>query len=1657
MSGKVSLPKIDARKANDLLRQLRRMAPHYTREWPAKDETDPAVGLLKIFSTIAEGVISRLNRAPERNFLAFLDMLGIRLLPATPARAPVRFLLAKGTEDAVFVPRGTQVSAPANAQHPTELPFETMVDLSAIPATLTELFTVDPERDHIYKPPPKFLELELAAIELPTLKVTAFSAADSKFLQLEPPDQVKKDDFLRIDQTLDASSRGKDCLPATGLEQLRTSDHLVALDAKGSIITVADPLPRAYSEGTTVRKVTDFELFEARNWQEHVLYLAHDDYFAIKSEAKIELRVEHAGAAENLEPLDVIWEFFGVTATVKEDGWHRFEVETDQTLGFSRPGRLILNKPAGEIKQKEINGTKSRWIRARLNKPLPATPPPSLPKVESISFLVSTGGKDLPADQAFNNDTPLTLTPDVPFFPFGTEPRIFDRFSIASEEAFSKLGAEVSLTFSLDSTELLASPVAVVAKNRIRVFARGAAGKLLEFQVDPVTSDITPQGHGNPQDTRITAGSTPAVAIDANFGNIAVFAKADDGKIYLRYIPTAPDTKADWKALTITPGVLQFSPAATLDGAYWQVLAVVDNKLYRTFVNTAEPVAGGWNAILDSPRVDSTPFVLNDGGVVVFVTDQQHLTWMYRNVWTRLTPNISPDVATPNPDYLAADNARPFARAYTAGSTQQFRVYLRNRNDQLVVFDTGTGPSRNLLGPSARVGSNPYAPVLSAHDRIYVRGLEDNHLWSIKDADNEEWKDHETTDGINLNGDPFLIAFPPKTEDFVSAFTTSKKNALLEFRVGGANVASGKLDAGPNSIVLLEDPPPSSGTYYIHILSGPGSELSGGAVRKIKQQSTPRDFVVLESPLDESPTDRTEYSLLHQERIGFAASDATSTTLELQAGHGGQVQDGDYVFARDQLRRIPTAPASGDEVTIGDSWDTPPDSGDGYVLLRVEVGAQNKYAVGASDTRAVLDAGSQQANDFYNNRFLQITAGPGEGPEGRRIVDYFNATNNVVLDSEFFEHPTSDSSFAITVSSVREAWYVHKDPDQEELRPQLSWEYWNGRGWVALAIEKDGTEKLLVEGSVKFTIPQDIAKTEVAGQENFWIRARIVGGDYGRELFTFDQATKEIKIEKDPIRPPIVNNLSLQYQLTEEKPPQFCLTFNNLDYLDQTAANVTADKHFNPYLPLRDTGKAVYFGFDKSFEGGPIRLYFATKELEIDETNKPKLAWEFGSDNSWKPLPADDKTKAFTKPDFVSFVLPDGFQNSQEFGKALYWLRATLIRGSWKDSPLFKGVFPNTVAALQARTVRNEILGSSTSIKNQRFRFQQVPVLEGEDVRVREALTDVEREELVSTRGRDAVLEIKDQRDEVLQTWVKWTEVLEFFDSKSDSRHYRLDRATGEIEFGDGVRGRIPPAGGDNLQAFSYQTGGGALGNVLPGEIKSTVTAVGGVDSVLNPVAAGGGSDKATNEEMMEIGPAQISHRERAVTPEDFEELAREASREVRKSLCLPNRNPGGRPESGWTSVHIVPNSKDAAPMPSLELRRAVQRYLAQRADVTLVDQDHIFVGPPKYVPVSVAVTVFAKSLDVVGPAEQNVKRKLEQFLHPLTGGPASEGWEFGRDLAASDLYLLLEDIEEVDHVGPLRLMFGDTESEDRVEVDADALIASGTHAIDMSVATENG
>jgi len=276
--------------------------------------------------------------------------------------------------------------------------------------------------------------------------------------------------------------------------------------------------------------------------QEHILYIGHPDFFNIKGLASFTFNLKHvAGTAANIAPLNIKWEYWGESGNPQdeEDGWQHLELEDDTTNALSANGCFILKKTAeGEIKEREINNVTSRWIRGRLEEPLPVSEPRKLPVLDNIQFKVESEASELLPDLAFHNDTPLDIALD--FFPFGTEPRLFDRFNIASQEAFSKASSEITLNVKLDSRLILAAPAAVQDGTNIRVFARGTAGRLLEFNVnaDAPADIVAPMDHGFPTDTKIAlpdresgTEARPAVA-NYNDDTFGVFIRAENGHIF---------------------------------------------------------------------------------------------------------------------------------------------------------------------------------------------------------------------------------------------------------------------------------------------------------------------------------------------------------------------------------------------------------------------------------------------------------------------------------------------------------------------------------------------------------------------------------------------------------------------------------------------------------------------------------------------------------------------------------------------------------------------------------------------------------------------------------------------------------------------------------------------------------------------------------------------------------------------------------------------------------------------------------------------------------------------------------------------------------------------------------------------------------------------
>jgi hypothetical protein len=136
---------LDPRRAEAIVGEIVARRPGYLDGWePQARGADSA--LLWIFARYLEAVLVRLNAAPDKNKLAFLDLLGVRLIPAQPARAPVVFRLASDAAN-TFAEAATQVVAPPPPESTQRIVFETERRVGLTSAPLAQVISLWPGRD----------------------------------------------------------------------------------------------------------------------------------------------------------------------------------------------------------------------------------------------------------------------------------------------------------------------------------------------------------------------------------------------------------------------------------------------------------------------------------------------------------------------------------------------------------------------------------------------------------------------------------------------------------------------------------------------------------------------------------------------------------------------------------------------------------------------------------------------------------------------------------------------------------------------------------------------------------------------------------------------------------------------------------------------------------------------------------------------------------------------------------------------------------------------------------------------------------------------------------------------------------------------------------------------------------------------------------------------------------------------------------------------------------------------------------------------------------------------------------------------------------------------------------------------------------------------
>jgi predicted phage baseplate assembly protein len=140
---------LDDRTFEDLVAEARRRIPGYTPEWTDLNDSDPGMTLVQLFAWLSEMIIWRLNRVPEKNFVKFLELIGIEPSPPAPAQAELTFkLTAKNLADAKLIPQGTQVALTEQVDGKPVI-FETDDNLYAVSAELKDVQSFDGARFEI--------------------------------------------------------------------------------------------------------------------------------------------------------------------------------------------------------------------------------------------------------------------------------------------------------------------------------------------------------------------------------------------------------------------------------------------------------------------------------------------------------------------------------------------------------------------------------------------------------------------------------------------------------------------------------------------------------------------------------------------------------------------------------------------------------------------------------------------------------------------------------------------------------------------------------------------------------------------------------------------------------------------------------------------------------------------------------------------------------------------------------------------------------------------------------------------------------------------------------------------------------------------------------------------------------------------------------------------------------------------------------------------------------------------------------------------------------------------------------------------------------------------------------------------------------------------
>ena len=569
------------------------------------------------------------------------------------------------------------------------------------------------------------------------------------------------------------------------------------------------------------------------------------------------------------------------------------------------------------------------------------------------------------------------------------------------------------------------------------------------------------------------------------------------------------------------------------------------------------------------------------------------------------------------------------------------------------------------------------------------------------------------------------------------------------------------------------------------------------------------------------------------------------------------------------------------------------------------------------------------------------------------------------------------------------------DEEYDITIQEVIWEYFNGDGWARLF--PDGRESGCFNASkgalgqrrtIRFRCPEDIRPVLVNAATGYFIRARVL-------------KVKNLYKLKGSYIVPRMEGLRFSYRYAGKgRVPSQVVLENNREtrVLDGTFFR-GGDGAFTPFSFLEEKRAALYFGFPTPPAGGPVKLLFLLSEALREKPGR--LRWEFRSGRGWESLNVVDETENLRQTGILTIMGGGTFRPERLWGEELYWIRAVDEEGRYwgREGPVqlprVTGLYMNATRVRNVDTQPPERFFIEPEQKNLVCRL-----LHGRVTQAQVWINEMDHllpAQLAQLEKSDGFRPVRDAVGILREAWVRWEEREDFALSAPDDRHYTLDRNEGVIRFSDGINGRIPPSGRQETIEVFYVTGGGQVGNVAAGAINRSSRSLGFVSLVENPRPTAGGCDQETFEQAVARGGAALRHGDRAVTARDFEALALEATRNIVRAKCFSNRDDQGLPRPGWVTLVVLLRDYQAGGELLPTVRGQITDYILRRCGGNLAALEHFHVVGPQFLELCVKVELTVGDFNQVFRVREEVSRRLDAFLDPLTGNFDGKGWAVGR------------------------------------------------------------